>query len=285
LAGGAARSTAEELVGNHGNVILHDIATNDAWARDHGPTFLSSSLELPPALVDWEYNAWGGKYPPFDRDNNVPRQLAELTQRRRFSPGIILEGGAIEGDGRGTVLTTASCLLNSNRNHNMTCERMEQYLADFLVAKKVLWLPRGELAGDDTDGHIDQLARFVAPGVVVAATTDDRADENYEPLRENFAALQNMTDVTERRLEVVGLPLPSAKYVDDQRLPACYCNFYIANGLVLVPQFDDPADDRAVGILREFMPNHEVRGLPSLDLVWGLGSFHCLTQQEPRTKI
>jgi agmatine deiminase len=281
LAGGAAREMAEKLVGGREKVILHDIVTNDAWARDHGPTFLSGPDALPPALVDWEYNAWGGKYPPFDRDNAVPRLVAEITGRRRFATGVVLEGGAIEGDGEGTVLTTASCLLNANRNPGMTRERMQRYLADYLGARKVLWLPRGELAGDDTDGHIDQLARFVAPGVVVAAATEDAGDENYFPLKENLEALRGMQEASGRTLDVVELPLPAPKFYDDQRLPACYCNFYIANGLVLVPQFGDPADERAVEILRGVMPRHEVRGLPALDLVWGLGAFHCLTQQQP----
>lgn len=283
LAGGDdVRRVAEKFVGGRENVILHDIATNDAWARDHGPTFLEARPDLPPALVDWEYNAWGGKYPPFGRDNAVPRQVAKFTCRRLYSTGVVLEGGAIEGDGQGTVLTTASCVLNPNRNIGMSRERMEQLLANYLGAQRVLWLPRGELAGDDTDGHIDQLARFVGPATVVAAATEDQADENYEPLQENLNALRGMRDATGQHLEVFPLPLPAPKYYDDQRLPACYCNFYIANGLVLVPQFDDPADAQALGILRDLMPQHEVRGLPSLDLVWGLGSFHCLTQQQPR---
>jgi agmatine deiminase len=283
LSGGAeVMRTAERLVGGRKNVILHDILTNDAWARDHGPTFLSGPSHLSPALVDWEYNAWGGKYPPFDLDNLVPRRLAELTERRRFSTGVVLEGGAIDGDGEGTVLTTASCVLNPNRNPGMTRARIEQLMADYLGARHVLWLPRGELTGDDTDGHIDQLARFIAPRVVVAAITEDRADENFEPLQENLAALRRMSDAGGHALEVVPLPLPAPKFFDGQRLPAGYCNFYIANGLVLVPQFDDANDERAVAVLRELLPGHEVRGLPSLDLVWGLGSFHCLTQQEPK---
>lgn len=283
LAGGEeVMKTAERLVGGRKNVILHDIPTNDAWARDHGPTFLSGTPELPPALVDWEYNAWGGKYPPFDRDNLVPRQVAEITGRLRYATGVVLEGGAIDGDGEGTVLTTASCLLNPNRNPDMTRDRMEQLLADYLGASAVVWLPRGELAGDDTDGHIDQLARFVAPATVVAAVAGDSSDENHEPLAENLSYLRSQQDARGRALEVIPLPLPSPKYFDGQRLPAGYCNFYIAKGLVLVPQFEDQADDRAVNILREAMTGHEIRGLPSLHLVWGLGSFHCLTQQEPR---
>jgi agmatine deiminase len=281
LAGGEARTAAEKLVGGRANVILHDIPTNDAWARDHGPTFLTPPAGSPPALVDWEYNAWGGKYPPFDLDNAVPQRIAQITGRRRFAAGIVLEGGAIEGDGQGTVLTTAACVLNPNRNANMTQERLEQFLADYLAARRVLWLPRGELAGDDTDGHVDQLARFVGPATVAAAACDDRDDENFAPLEENLGFLRSASDAAGRSLAVIPLPLPAPKYFAGQRLPACYCNFYIANNLVLVPQFGDPADARAVAILQEAMPGREVRGLPSLHLVWGLGSFHCLTQQEP----
>ena len=175
------------------NVTLHDIPTNDVWARDHGPMFLVGPPSSPPALVDWDYNAWGGKYPPFDLDNAVPRHMAELTGRRRFTPGIILEGGAIDGNGAGTILTTEQCLLNPNRNPQLCRADIEHYLADYLRRKKVLWLGGG-IVGDDTDGHIDELARFVGPTTVVAALEDDPADENYEPLHDNFARLQAMTD-------------------------------------------------------------------------------------------
>jgi agmatine deiminase len=282
LAGGdAVMRVARELVGNCPNVILHDIPTNDAWCRDHGPTFLVGKDGLPPALVDWQYNAWGGKYPPFDKDNEVPRRIAELQGRRRFEPGIILEGGAIEGNGRGTLLTTESCLLNPNRNASLDRQATEQYLRDYLGVTNILWLTGGEVAGDDTDGHIDQIARFVSPTTVVVAVCDDPSEENYGPTQQNLTELQNLRDEQGQPLTVVPLPLPRPLFVDDQRLPASYCNFLIANGCVIVPQFDDPADRRAIEILAELMPDREVVGSPSLDLVWGLGSFHCLTQQEP----
>jgi len=172
-------------------------------------------------------------------------------------------------------------LLNPNRNPAASRTDVEQLLRDLLGARKILWLPRGELAGDDTDGHIDQLARFVNPTTMVAAWEDDPRDSNCEPLQANFAQLQSLTDQDNEPLSVVRLPLPSAKFYDGQRLPACYCNFYIANGGVLVPQFDDPADADAIAILSELFPGREVVGVPSLDLVLGLGSVHCLTQQEP----
>ncbi len=293
LAGGReVMEQARSLVGCVRNVTLHDIPTNDSWCRDHGPTFLSrpaeqsansrgSADELPAALVDWEYNAWGGKYPPFDLDNEVPKRIAELQVRRRFVPGIVLEGGAIDGNGAGCILTTQSCLMNPNRNPQLSQDNMERYLRDYLGAKKVLWLTGGEIAGDDTDGHIDQIARFVNPTTVVVSTCDDPTDENYLPTQQNVRELREMTDQDGRALEIVSLALPRALYCDEQRLPAGYCNFLIGNGVVVVPQFGDPADEVAIKTLLPLFPGREVRGCPSLALVWGLGSFHCLSQQEP----
>ena len=297
LAGGqAVMQQAREFVGNVPKVVLHDIETNDAWCRDHGPTFLgrekaegrrqnegseSPSLRLPAALVDWEYNAWGGKYPPFDKDNQVPRKIAELQDRRRFTPGIILEGGAIDGNGLGAVLTTKSCLLNPNRNPHLSQADVERYLRDYLGVSKVLWLTGGEIAGDDTDGHIDQIARFVGPQTVAVSVCDDPKDDNYAPTRLNWNELCKMTDQDGQPLSLVPLPLPNAKFVDSQRLPAGYCNFVFANGGVIVPQFEDPADAKAIKILQELMPDRRVVGSPSMNLIWGLGSFHCLSQQEP----
>ena len=302
LAGGqAVMQQARELVGDVPHVTLHDIETNDAWCRDHGPTFLQSRSPLrgaPPssvgrqewhatesrptlALVDWEYNAWGGKYPPFDKDNQVPRKIAELQGGRLFAPGIILEGGAIDGNGLGTVLTTKSCLLNPNRNPQLSQADVERYLRDYLGVSKVLWLTGGEIAGDDTDGHIDQIARFVSPRTVVVSVCDDPKDDNYAPTRLNWNELCNMTDQDGQPLSLVPLPLPAAKFVDGQRLPAGYCNFVFANGGVVVPQFEDAADAQAIKILQELLPDRRVVGSPSLNLIWGLGSFHCLSQQEP----
>ena len=281
LAGGeAVMAEARSMVGDVPNVTLHDIATNDVWARDHGPMFLSGPASLPPALVDWEYNAWGGKYPPFDLDNAVPARVAQLTGRRRFTPGIILEGGAIDGNGDGTLLTTEPCLLNPNRNPQLSRADVERYLADYCCAKKILWLGGG-IAGDDTDGHIDELARFVGPTTVVAALSNDREDEDYEPLQENYRRLQAMRDARGRPLEVITIPMPRPLFFEDNRLPACYMNFYIANGLVIVPQFGDPADRVAVETLGRLFPGRQIRGLDAIDLVWGLGAFHCVTQQQP----
>jgi agmatine deiminase len=278
--GEAVMAEARRLVGDVSNVVLHDIATNDVWARDHGPMFLSAPTSLPPALVDWEYNAWGGKYPPFDLDNAVPAHVAELTGHRRFTPGIVLEGGAIDSNGQGTLLTTEQCLLNPNRNPQLSRGDVERYLHEYCCAKKILWLGGG-IAGDDTDGHIDELARFVGPTTVVTAREDDPHDENYEPLEDNFRRLSAMSDEKGRPLEVIPIPMPRPRYFDAQRLPVCYLNFYIANGVVIVPQFGDPADRVAIETLARLFPRRQIRGLDAVDLVWGLGAFHCITHEQP----
>lgn len=281
LAGGeAVMAQAQSLLGGVQRVSLIDIATNDCWMRDHGPTFLVGREGLPAALVDWEYNAWGGKYPPFDKDNAVPAQLAKKLGRRRFAPGIVMEGGAIDVNGRGTLLTTGECLLNANRNPTLSKAEVEQYLADHLGVVNVLWLD-GHVSGDDTDGHVDELARFVNATTVVTAVEEDPADENYKSLQENYRHLQTLRDQDGRPLEVVKLPMPRPIYVGEQRVPACYANFYIANGAVIVPQFGDPADAQALAILGELLPGRRVIGLAARDLAWGLGAYHCITQQEP----
>jgi agmatine deiminase len=281
LAGGeAVMDEARRLIGHVPGVTLYDIHTNDAWARDHGPTLLTSDGKLPPAMVDWEYNAWGGKYPPFDADNRVPEQIARLQGRRRFTPGIVMEGGAIDVNGWGTLLTTEQCLLNPNRNPGLPRAEVERYLCDYLGVRHVIWLKEG-IVGDDTDGHIDELARFVNPTTVAAALEANPEDENHAALQANFEVLSLACDQDGRRLEVVAIPMPRALHHDGQRLPASYMNFYIANGVVIVPQFDDPADAVAIETLRRLFPDRDVIGLRAVDLVWGLGAFHCIAQQEP----
>lgn len=283
LAGGASvRANAESHVGDTRGVTILDIETDDAWIRDHGPTFLTSRIEnQPPALVDWQYNSWGGKYPPWDKDNAVPQQIAAHLNRRRFEPRFVLEGGAIDGNGHGTVLTTESCLLNPSRNPGVSRASAERHLRQFLGIRHVLWLSGQGIAGDDTDGHIDQLARFVSPTTVVAATSEDPTDENYPPLNENVRRLRQMRNQDGRPLRVVPLPVPEPLYFNDQRLPASYCNFYIVNGAVIVPEFDCASDQLGRDVLAEFFPDRAIIGLPALDLIWGLGAFHCLSQQQP----
>jgi agmatine deiminase len=280
LAGGEVMAQAQALIGGLANVTLHDIPTNDAWLRDNGPTFLAGPAGAPPALVDWDFNAWGGKYPAFDDDNRVPERIAACRGRQRFRPGIVLEGGSLDGNGCGTLLTTEQCLLNPNRNPQLARPDIERYLGDYLGAKQVLWLEAG-ISGDDTDGHVDQLARFVGPRTVVAALEQDPQDVNFASLRANYQRLGRMADQDDRPLTVIPLPMPRPVIYQGNRLPASYANFYIANGVVIVPQFDDPADAAAREILAGLFPEREIRGLPAVDLVLGLGAYHCTTQQEP----
>jgi agmatine deiminase len=259
-------------------VSLHRIPTDEPWCRDHGPTFVVGDGDL--ALVDWRYNAWGGKYPPYDRDDAVPSRIAELLAVRAFRPGIVLEGGAIDVNGRGTVLTTESCLLNPNRNPSLSRDDLEAYLREYLNAPHVVWLGEG-IAGDDTDGHVDDLTRFVAPRVVVTVVEADPADANYRPLQENLRRLRAARDQDGRPLEVVELPMPGAVEWDGQRLPASYANFYVGNETVLVPTFAHANDAVALDVLRRRFPGRHIVGVDSRALVWGLGAFHCATQQQP----
>jgi agmatine deiminase len=264
------------------NVVLHLIPTDDAWARDHGPTFITRQVDgrAELAAIDWVYNAWGGKYPPWDNDDVVPQHIAALLGVPLFQPGIVLEGGSIDVNGRGTLLTTEACLLNPNRNPHLTRAPIEEYLRDYLGVRYVVWLGDG-IAGDDTDGHIDDLARFVDASTVVTVLETDRRDENYERLRENHERLRCATDQDGRPLRVVTLPMPAPLYYEGQRLPASYANFYIGNGAVLMPVFDDPQDATALRTLHELFPHRRVIGIDARAMVWGLGAFHCVTQQQP----
>ncbi|MCA9212545.1 MAG: agmatine deiminase family protein [Planctomycetales bacterium] len=271
LASGAAADSASSAVGNYPNITIHDVPTNDAWIRDHGPTFLTApDASLPKTLIDWKFNSWGGKYPPFDNDNRVPMRVAEILGRRRFANEIVLEGGAIDGNGAGTVLTTESCVLSDTRNEGLTKSRFESLLSEQLGADEIIWL-EGDVPGDDTDGHVDQIARFVSEKVITIAVRDD-----LPQLAENRDRIaQKRPDIS-----VVDLPMPSQIFLGDQYLPASYANFYIVNRAVLVPQFGDVLDKTALSILSDLFPAREVIGLPARWIVGGLGAFHCMTQQE-----
>jgi agmatine deiminase len=266
-------------------VFFHHFPAYEPWCRDHGPIFLvrespNAGIRPERAIVDWGYNAWGGKYPPFDLDDAVPQHVAKLRGLPIFSPGIVMEGGSIEVNGRGTLLTTESCLLNPNRNPHLNKEQIEQYLRDFLGVTNILWLGDG-IMGDDTDGHIDDLTRFVNPATVVTVVEDDPADENFQPLQENLRRLCTLRDQDNRPLRVVELPMPRRLEHEGQRLPASYANFYIANGIVLVPTYRDANDKVALEILQREFSDRRVIGVDSTELIWGLGSFHCISQQEP----
>ncbi len=257
-----------------GRITFYRIPTNEPWCRDHGPIFLTRAVDPKLAVVDWDYNAWGNKYPPFDLDEVVPTRVAEILKTPVFYPRMILEGGSIDVNGKGALLTTESCLLNKNRNPNLSREQIEQRLRDFLGVREILWLGDG-IAGDDTDGHIDDLARFVSERTVVTVVEEKRDDENYQPLQDNLNRLSGFG------LDIVTLPMPKKIMREGLRLPASYSNFYIANNCVLVPIFADPTDEIALSILRDLFPNRRVIGIDCRELIWGLGTFHCLTQQQP----
>lgn len=263
-------------------VWFHHFPSYEPWCRDHGPIFLvrDGNGARERAIVDWDYNAWGGKYPPFDLDDAVPRHVAQLRGLPLFSPGIVLEGGSIEVNGQGTVLTTTACLLNPNRNPSLTQAEIENFLFDYLGGEQVLWLGEG-IVGDDTDGHIDDLSRFVNAETIVTVVEEDPQDANYAVLQENLRRLRDFKSPRGAAFRIVELPMPGVVKYNGQRLPASYANFYIANGLVLVPLYRHRNDRAALEILGREFPGRRVVGVDSTELIWGLGSFHCITQQEP----
>lgn len=263
-------------------VYFHRHPTNDAWCRDHGPIFVHRERQrrTEQRILDWGYNAWGGKYPPHEQDDVVPTRIGAELGIPVVSPGLILEGGSIDVNGAGTLLTTEQCLLHPNRNPGHSKAEIESALRDHLGVRKILWLGDG-IQGDDTDGHIDDLTRFVDARTVVTVVEEDPSDANWAPLQDNLARLRSMTDQDDQPLRVVELPMPPALYQDDQRLPASYANFYIANDVVLLPGYDPARDEAARQTLQGLFPARRVVLIDCTDLVWGLGAIHCVTQQWP----
>ena len=258
---------------------LHPI--NDAWCRDHGPAFLvNGNAEHKKIIIDWNYNAWGNKYPPYDLDDVIPTKIAKALGIPVYNPGIVMEGGSVDFNGTGTVLTTTACLLNKNRNPHLSKKQIEEYLINYYCVDNILWLNDG-IVGDDTDGHIDDITRFVNNNTVVTVIEHNKKDDNYLLLKENAEALDKMVLENGKHINVVELPMPSPLIYEGQRLPASYANFYIGNAAVVVPTYRDKNDDKALSILQEHFADRKVIGLDSTDIIWGLGSFHCLSQQEP----
>ena len=278
----SAREALTQQMVPMANVHFHRFQSYEPWCRDHGPIFLVRDRAgvRERAVVDWGYNAWGGKYPPYDLDDAIPQRVAEFRALSCFTPAIILEGGSIDVNGTGTLLTTESCLLNPNRNPKLDQTELSRYLRDYLGVEKIIWLGDG-IVGDDTDGHIDDLARFINPTTIVTVVEEDIEDANFPALQENLRRLRLARDQNDRLFTVVKLPMPRMVERAGQRLPASYANFYIANKIVLVPTYRDPHDRKALEILQEHFPNRNVIGVDSTELIWGLGSFHCITQQEP----
>jgi len=265
-------------------IALLPIPTNDSWIRDYGPIFLNRIAHGRGAprqiALDWRFNSWGGKYGACDLDDAVPQRLAEHYGFEVVEAGMVLEGGSLDVNGEGALLTTESCLLNRNRNPSMNREEIEEHLRVYLGIEQILWLGDG-IAGDDTDGHVDDLARFAAANTIVTVIEQDPADVNYQPLQDNLSRLRAMRNRRGEPFTIATLPMPAPLYYDGVRLPASYANFYIANGAVLMPSFGCAADAVAQATLAELFPGRCIIAIPSGDLVWGLGAIHCLTQQHP----
>ncbi len=276
----AARRVLSKSHADLSRVGFFRCPTDRSWIRDFGPLFVTDRLGRI-AATNWRFNGWA-RYDNWRRDDAVADRLARHLGFRQWKPGLVLEGGSIDVNGRGTLLTTAECLLSPVQARNPGLDRaaIERVFAEHFGIRNVLWLNRG-IAGDDTHGHVDDIARFVNPTTVVAAVETDRSEVNYEPLRENLRLLRRMKDQDGRGLRVVKLPMPRPVYFDNQRLPASYVNFYIANGLVLVPTFNDPNDRIALATLARLFPGRDVAGIHSTDLVLGLGTLHCMTREQP----
>jgi len=286
LAAGDVFDQAADLLSGVHNIQLHEKATNDCWIRDHGPWFLQHET-LPPALVDWQYNAWGGKYPPFADDNAVPEFIARQLNFQRFSPGIVMEGGSVENNGAGVLLVTSQCLLSPNRNPELSREQITRMLCEYSGAEEVLWLfgpEDGSIPGDDTDAHIDQLARFVSADTILAAANQVTASgaqrTDYALLDQLHSQLQQLRTRQGQPFQILPLPMPDPIFYKETQLPASYANFYIANGCVIVPEFGCAQDQLAQQILQDVYPHREIIGINAVDLVWGLGAFHCASMQQ-----
>lgn len=262
------------------HVTFRHIPTNECWCRDHGPIFVKRDSDQSIAIVDWDYNAWGWKYPPVEFDENVPTMVGELLGVEVFYPKIVMEGGSLDVNGSGTLLTTRSCLLNPNRNPSLNKSQIEEKLRDYLGVRHFLWLGDG-IVGDDTDGHVDDITRFIDRTTIVTVVEEDSSDANYEPLQHNLQLLKEMQVEDGTPVHLLTLPMPSAVVKQEQRLPASYANFYIANKVVLLPIFNQPTDAWATSVLQKAFPTRRVVGIDCRELIWGLGAFHCLSQQQP----
>lgn len=259
------------------NLSFHEIRSADVWVRDYGPIFAKSGGLV---ATKWLFNAWGGKYDDLKQDNDTGTAIARKSGFPVFETGRVLEGGSVEVDGRGTLLTTRQCLLNKNRNPGLSKAQIEGLLGDYLGATRVVWLESG-IEGDDTDGHVDDLARFVSEDTVLCAVESDKGDDNHAPLAANLDILRSAKTAGGRTLKVVPLEMPGRMDNEYGRLPASYANFYIGNAVVLVPTFGDPNDKKALGVLERAFPEREVVGIDCRALVRGLGTIHCVTQQQP----
>ncbi len=268
-----------QIGANMPNIFFHLFKTNDAWIRDHGPAFVVNDKTHQKAIVDWNYNAWGGKY-PYELDNKIPSLIARYSSLNLFHAGIVMEGGSVDFNSQQDVLTTKSCLLNKNRNPHLTQAEIEDKLRAYYGVETIHWLEEG-LQGDDTDGHIDDLSRFVNNDTIVTMVAEDKSSEDYQVLQKNLQILKTLRLNNGKQATIVEIPLPKEVIYQGQKLPASYANFYIANDIVIVPVYNCSNDEIALKILQDCFPNRKIIAIDSTEIIWGLGSFHCLSQQEP----
>jgi len=259
-------------------IFLYENPAYEPWCRDHGPIFVRNEEEI--AIVDFIYNAWGGKYPPYDLDDHVPERIGKYLGMRVFSPGIVVEGGAIDSNGNGVLLASRKSIDNPNRNPGVGLKEIEKIFYEFLGIEKVIWL-EAEIMGDDTDGHVDQYSRFVSVNTIACAFERNASDGNYLSLRKNIEQLAKECDYHGKPFEIVEVPMPNPVIRSGMRLPASYLNFYLTNHSLFVPTFEDPMDEIAEEILQGLFPERKICPFFAKDLVWGLGAIHCITQQEP----
>lgn len=283
------KTGVKNLHNSNSNIAFYHIPTNDSWIRDFGPIFVKNAKNKI-MIEDWIFNVWGQRWETKrPLDDAVPTKIAKKDGYALIEPGIVLEGGSIDVNGKGTLLTTESCLLSPTRNPHLNKKQIEKYLKDYLGATNVLWLKEG-IGGDDTSGHIDDLARFVNENTVICMIEQDKKNENYKNLKENFRRLEKMRDQDGKKLNVIEIPMPKpvpgpkGKGYEDAFAPASYANFYIANNAVLLPIFKDELDDEVVQIFEKFFPARKIVPIDCRDLVWGLGAIHCSTQQQPMRK-
>ena len=260
------------------NVFIHHINSADVWVRDYGPIFIKKNNEI--AATKWIFNSWGNKYRELLMDNETGMQIAEFTKKKIFEPEIILEGGSIETNGLGTCITTEQCLLNKNRNPKLSKEDIEECLKGYLGFGNFIWL-KGGIEGDDTDGHVDDIARFVNKNTVVCMVEENQDDNNCKTLEENLDILKKAHDQDGEKIKVIPIPMPRKIKIPERRLAASYANFYIGNAAVLVPTFNDKNDEEAISIIGKFFPGKAIIGIDCRDLVYGYGGIHCITQQQP----
>ncbi|MBN1116619.1 MAG: agmatine deiminase family protein [Bacteroidales bacterium] len=267
----------DKLQANMSQISFHSFGSNDSWCRDHGPAFLQHKTSNKRAIVKWEFNAWGEKYPS-NLDNEIGNKIAQLYNFPVFRPGIVMEGGSIEVNGKGTLLTTTSCLENANRNSKLSKPDIEEYLKHYYGVTNIIWLNNG-IEGDDTDGHIDDITRFVSSNEIIVVVEQDKKDKNYSILKENIINLEKSVLENGEKPELIELIMPESTFFNKDRLPASYANFYICNSGVIVPVFGTKNDDKALETIQKCFPEKEVIGLLSKNVIYGLGSWHCLSQQ------